>query len=359
MERLTQWPNDPIIQSLNAMKAQHVLYTWDYHHGQATRVVVGGLPPLRGATMAEKQAYFAEHCDFVRASLMQEPRGHKNMLGAVVTEPVTPDGDVGMLFLHPRGFFEMCGDSTFSGVAALIDSGMVRYSDANGERHIRLDTVAGRVDAHVQLKDGEPVAITFENVASYSLGERCLKINGLGEAPALLGYGGLTYAFVEARAVGIASLQSVDRDELLEIGTRVWQAARAQVQLPGYVGADRVGAPRPVDLITLWESLEGERGARVANFYAPQTTGRTPSGTGLSARVAIEVAAGRLRLGESYVHESLLGLRFTARPVRLNVLRADSGPPGVAPAVTARSFLMGTAQWVLHPEDPFRHGFIF
>jgi proline racemase len=114
-----------------------------------------------------------------------------------------------------------------------------------------------------------------------------------------------------------------------------------------------------VDLLTLWEPLPGECGARVANFYAPLTCGRTPSGTGLSARVAVEAAAGRLGEGETFVHESLLGLRFVARVARPAVPRAGGGPAGVVPAITARSFLMGTAQWVLHAEDPFRHGFIF
>jgi proline racemase len=341
------------------MRARQIIYTWDYHHGQATRVIVGGLPPLRGATMAEKQAYFAEHCDHIRASLMQEPRGHKNMLGAVLTDPATPDGDIGMLFLHPRGYFEMCGDSTFSAVAAVIDSGIVTCEGPDGDLSLKLDTVAGRVDVHVRLKEGEPIAITFDNVTSYRLGTQAINVEGIGAVDAMLGYGGLTYAFVEARAVGIASLTHVNRDELLDIGTRVWQSGRAQTRLPSYVGPDRIGESRPVDLITLWEPLEGERGARVANFYAPQTTGRTPSGTGLSARVAIEVAAGRLREGETFIHESLLGLRFMARPVKMNVSRADGGTPGVVPAITARSFLMGTAQWVLHAEDPFRHGFIF
>jgi proline racemase len=341
------------------MKARQIIHTWDYHHGQATRVIVGGLPPLRGATMAEKQAYFAAHCDHVRTSLMQEPRGHANMLGAALTDPVTPDGDVGLLFLHPRGFFEMCGDSAFSSVAALIDSGIILCPDPDGELTIRLDTVAGRVDAHARLKDGEPLAISFDNVASYSLGAQVIEVEGVGAVNALLGYGGLTYAFVEAREVGLPSLAAASREALLETGTRVWQSARAQILLPGHVGADRVGEPRPVDLITLWEPLDGERGARVANFYAPRTTGRTPSGTGLSARAAIEAAAGRLGEGETFIHESLLGLRFTARAVRMNVPRAGGGTPGIVPSVTARSFLMGTAQWVLHAEDPFRHGFIF
>jgi proline racemase len=341
------------------MRAQQIIHTWDYHHGQATRVIVGGLPPLRGATMAEKQAYFAAHCDHIRASLMQEPRGHANMLGAVLTDPASPDGDVGVLFLHPRGFFEMCGDSTFSSVAALIDSGIIGYDDPDGERAIKLDTVAGRVQVQVQLRAGEPVAITFDNVPAYSLGTQEISIEGLGRVEAMLGYGGLTYAFVEASALGIHSLKNLSRDELLEAGTRVLQSAREKCSLPSYVGPDRVGEARPVDLITLWEPLKDQCGARVANFYAPRVTGRTPSGTGLSARVAIEVAAGRLAKDESFVHESLLGLRFSARPVKMNLRHAGGGSPGVVPAVTARSFLMGMAQWVLHPDDPFRNGFIF
>src|SRR5262249_10960785 len=156
-----------------------------------------------------KQAYFAAHCDHIRTSMMREPRGHANMLGAVVTDPATPDGDVGLLFLHPGGFFEMCGDSTFSSVAALIDSGIIRCDDPNGERRIRLDTVAGRVDVEVRLNNGEPVAITFQNVPSYSLGSQSIHVNGIGAVQADLSYGGLVYAFVQASALGIRSLKDL------------------------------------------------------------------------------------------------------------------------------------------------------
>ncbi len=340
------------------MQAENVIYTWDYHHGQATRIIAGGLPPLRGTTMIEKQTYFAAHCDHIRASLMQEPRGHRNMLGAVLTDPVTDDGDVGVLFLHPRGFFEMCGDSTFSTAAMLIDAGIVK-GESDSERLIKLDTVAGRVEVMVIVRGGQPVAITFDNVPSYSLGTQSLNVAGIGSVEAMLGYGGLTYAFVEARALGIPSLKEANRDEVLDLGTRVLLAGREQTSLPSYVGPDRIGDARPVDLITLWEPLENDCGARVANFYAPGTMGRTPSGTGLSARVAIEVAAGRLAEGETFVHESLLGLRFSARPVKGQVPQHGNGLAGVVPSVTARSFLMGTSQWILNPDDPFRYGFIF
>ncbi len=337
------------------MRAKQIIYTWDYHHGQATRVIVSGLGPLRGTTMLEKQNDFRKRYDYVRCSLMQEPRGHRNMLGAVLTAPATDDGDMGLVFLSPQGYFDMCGDSTFSGVAALIDSGIIRHEDPDGVVLVKLDTVAGRVNAHVQLRAGDPLAITFDNVPSFALGPQVIQVEGAGGVEASIGYGGLLYAFVKARDVGIDSLQRSGRDNLLEIGTRVWQAARAQtsIRFPNPAEA------RPVDLITLWEPLDGERGARVANFYAPYTTGRTPSGTGLAARVAIEADAGRLAREETFSHESLLGLRFVARVVQDGIARPGGGAPGVIPSITARSFLMGTSQWILHPEDPFQSGFTF
>jgi len=341
------------------MRARQTLYAWDYHHGQATRVILGGLPHLPGDTMLQKQQVFIRDWDHVRTSLMQEPRGHKNMLGAVVTAPATTDGDFGLLFLSPQGFFDMCGDSTFSAVAALVDSGMAVYDDPDGEITIKLDTVAGRVDVRVALRRGEPVRITFANVASYDLGDVALDIPGLGQVRAMLGYGGLNYAFVEARSIGIKSLNDTLRDELLDVGTKVWRAARSSIHLPASVSPESAGNVRPVDLITLWEPLEGENGARVANFYAPHTCGRTPSGTGLSARAAIEAARGRLSPEVTFIHESLLGLRFTASPLDVDVASPPGYPSGCIPAITARSFLMGVSQWVIHPEDPFGSGFVF
>ncbi len=341
------------------MKAKQIIYTWDYHHGQATRVITAGLPPLRGADMQAKQEYFQAHHDHIRTSMMQEARGHRNMLGAILTDPATEDGDIGMLFLSPQGFFEMCGDSTFSATAALIDSGMFHCDTPDGNMLLKVDTVAGRVDVHVEIMNAEPVGITFDNVPSYSLGVQALGVPGYGEVETMLSYGGLNYAFVNAADLGIDSLCDFDRDKLLAVGTAVWRAAREQTSVPSYVGEDRLGAERPVDLITLGEPLTDVKGARVANFYAPNTTGRTPSGTGLSARTAIEVAAGRVSEGETFIHESLLGLQFKSVPKRVNVPAAELDVMGIIPAITARSFLMGTAQWVLHPEDPFTAGFVF
>jgi len=340
--------------------ARHVLQVWDYHHGQATRIVVGGCPPLAGATMAQKQAYLAEHYDHLRALICREPRGHRNMLGAFLTEPATPGCDAGVIFVHPDGYFEACGDSTFSVAVALVESGMVRRTEEDGEQLLRLDTVLGPVPVTVQVAGGRVRSVTMRSGWSHALGKASLEVEGLGSVYAELAWGGLLYAFVPAAAVGLRlgpDLDSPDRERVLELGTRLWQAARQRVRadVPG------VQAGRSVDLVTLYQDVDeagqelppGEAqpaGARVANFYAPRTMGRTPSGTGTAARVALLVRAGYLPLGAPFFHESPLGLRFTARAV-------VASTEGIVSEISTMSYCMGTATLVLRDDDPFREGF--
>lgn len=323
------------------MRARRLLYCMDYHHGQATRVVLAGLPFVPGEDMAARQAFFREHLDWVRGIVCAEPRGHTNMLGAVVLPPVRRDAHAGVIFLHPGGYFDMCGDSTFSTVTALVDSGMVPPRE--GDFEVRLDTVAGPVDARVRVSGGEVVEVTVANVPSYYLGSTELRVDG-GTVPAEVAYGGLVYAFVDAGAVGLAPLDRQARTRLLETGTALWEAARA-VEVAG----------RRVDLVTLGERLPGQARFRVANFYAPATMGRTPSGTGISARLALLLAKGELPgPGEGkaeVVHESILGLSFRARA------REVLPGGGVVPEVTARSYLMAVTHLVVEEDDPFPAGF--
>jgi len=323
------------------VRARRLLYCMDYHHGQATRVVLAGLPFVPGEDMAARQAFFREHLDWVRGIVCAEPRGHTNMLGAVVLPPVRRDAHAGVIFLHPGGYFDMCGDSAFSTVTALVDSGMVPPRE--GEFEVRLDTVAGPVDARVRVSGGEVVEVTLAGVPSYYLGSAELRVDGR-TVPAEVAYGGLVYAFVDAAAVGLAPLDRQPRARLLEAGTALWEAARA-VEVGG----------RRVDLVTLGERLPGPARFRVANFYAPATMGRTPSGTGISARLALLVAKGEFPgPGEEkaeVVHESILGLSFRAR--------AREVRPGgeVVPEVTARSYLMAVTHLVVGEDDPFPAGF--
>lgn len=340
--------------------ARHVLQVWDYHHGQATRIVVGGCPPLPGKTMAEKQAYLAERYDHLRALICREPRGHRNMLGAFLTEPATPGCDAGVIFVHPDGYFEACGDSTFSVAVALVESGMAPRQVEDGEQVLRLDTVLGPVPVRVELSGGRVRSVTMQSGWSHALGSVTLQVEGVGSVQAELAWGGLLYAFVPAAAVGLRlgpELDPAERERVLEAGTRIWRAAREQARadVPG------VQAARQVDLVTLYEDVDdagrvlmpgqgAPAGARVANFYAPRTMGRTPSGTGTAARVALLHQAGRLALGGRFYHESPLGLRFTASPV-------SATSEGVVSEISTMSYCMGVGTLVVRDDDPFEAGF--
>lgn len=334
------------------MRVHRSVTCWDYHHGQATRILVAGFPPVRGDTMAEKQVNFETSLGWLRKSLCIEPRGHRNMLGAVITEPVRPDSIVGVLFTQPAGYFSMCGDSAFSVACFLVESGIVAVR--SGETTIEMDTVAGPVRAELVISDGVCLSATIRNVPSYVVGTLQLELNGTSfSCP--LSYGGLTYALVPAAAMGLSSLRF---NKLDDQGRRAVLAAGSTA----LKAAQDAGGPKhslpPVDLVTLWEPLEDERGVRVANFYAAETMGRTPSGTGLSARLAWEHASGNLRQGEDFIHESGLGLRFVGRVAEECDAGAESaGKSAIVPSITARSYLMGIQQMMFIDDDPFRDGF--
>lgn len=337
------------------MRTQRTVTCWDYHHGQSTRILVSGHPHVTGQTMRDVQEAFRAAADDVRAALCQEPRGHRNMLGAVIVPPLRETSVTGVLFTSPDGYFDMCGDSSFSLGGYLADSGLVAPPGAgSGDVEVNVDTVAGEVGLRLRFADGELVSTTIGNVASSFVGRSTVELEGHGTIGVEVAYGGLTYAFVDARDVGLSTLLLSNLDEsgqreLIATGSAVWRASRSVRHLE-----------RPIDLVTLWEPLEDTVGTRVANFYASGTMGRTPSGTGLSAHLANEYALGRLGLGEAYVHESALGLRFTGMCVEATAAPGNETEPSAAevvPELAARSYLMGVNHVYFEHDDPFPAGF--
>lgn len=311
--------------------------------------------------MLEKQRDLAERYDYLRALVCREPRGHRNLLGAFITEPVTEDGDAGIIFIHPDGYFDACGDSTFSASVALLESGIVPRKTDNGEQIIRLDTVAGRVNVRATLRNGQVVSVAMRSLPAVSLGGKTINVPGIGEVTVDLAWSGLLYAIVTAEEVGaslgapgsgrIGAGSRERMEHLLDMGTRIWQVARSELtcRIPGGP------ADRSVDLVTLVHDIGdngagGPEGARVANFYGPRTMGRTPSGTGTAARVAVLHTRGCLPMGVPYYHESPLGLRFTARVV-------EAGESGVVSEIETMSYLMGISTLIVRDDDPFPEGF--
>jgi len=326
--------------------------TLDAHAGgEPLRVVTGGLPDLDGETVLEKRRYAREHLDEYRTALMWEPRGHADMYGAILTEPDTDAADFGVLFLHNDGYSTMCGHGVIALGVVAVETGLVEPTPP--VTTVGMDTPAGPVTAEVETApDGSPGSVTFENVPSFVVGTGCaVDVPGLGEVSYDLAFGGAFYAYCDAADVGL-DLETAGMAALVDAGRRV---------------KDRVAATREIthptepELGFLYGTIicgdsetEGVDSRNVCVF-ADGEVDRSPTGTGVSGRVARRAAAGDLEPGEAFVVESIVGSTFTGRyRERTSVGDSDA----VVPRVAGDAHLVGRSEFVFDPEDPLRDGFL-
>ena len=316
--------------------------------GEPLRIITGGLPPIPGETILAKRRYAREHLDRLRTALMWEPRGHADMYGCILTEPVTPDGTLGVLFLHNEGWSTMCGHGVIGLVKVGIEVGLLAP-----EPVVRLDTPAGRVTAFPRFgPDGRVLDVAFDNVPSYVVGlDRVVDVPGLGGVRYDLAFGGAYYAYVDAASVGVG-LAPADFRALIDLGTRIKQAVLV---------ADPPVHPFEPDLSLLYGTIfvspahDPAHHSREVCVFADGEVDRSPTGTGVSGRVAIHHARGELAVGQTMAIESILGTTFTGEMVA----ETTFGPyAAVVPRVTGTAFVVGRNELVIDPEDPLRAGFI-
>jgi proline racemase len=330
------------------LRAARVFAAVDSHtEGMPTRVITGGVGPLPGATMLDRKLHFEEELDDLRRLLMREPRGHSAMSGAILQPPTRPDADWGVLFIEVSGCLPMCGHGTIGVASVLVETGMVAVTEP--ETVIALDTPAGLVEVRVAVQDGEARSVTLRNVPAFL--ERRDAIVELEEGPLVydLAFGGNFYAIVDAAAAGVEVAPEHAR-ELIEAGARVMDAIEA-ADRPVHPEDDRIAGVRHVIF-----TAPGRHGAdaRAAVSIHPGWLDRSPCGTGTSARMAQLHARGELALDTPFVHESVIGTRFTGRLVAATEV---GGRPAVVPEITGRAWITGMGQYLLDPTDPFPAGF--
>ncbi len=318
--------------------------------GEPLRVITGGLPPIPGETILAKRRYAQTHLDSLRRLLIFEPRGHADMYACIVTEPVTPDGDLGVLFLHNEGFSTMCGHGIIGLMTVLLETGALR---AHGpETVVKLDTPAGRVTARARLRDGRVAGVAFENVPSfvYAL-EQSVEVPGIGQVRYDVAFGGAFYAYCRAGNLGVRLVPEEFR-RLIDIGMAVKRSV---------VAALAIRHPIEPDLGFLYGTIitgppQGP-GAQSRNvcIFAEGEVDRSPTGTGVSGRLAIEHARGRLAVGQPFVVESLIGTTFTGRILRTGAVGEFTA---VVPEVEGTAYITGRSEFVVAPDDPLKTGFI-
>jgi len=331
------------------VRAARSIAAVDSHtEGMPTRVVVGGVAPIPGATMLERKLHFESELDDLRLLLMREPRGHGAMSGAILQPPTRADADWGVLFIEVSGCLPMCGHGTIGVATVLVETGMVDVREP--ETVVRLDTPAGLVAARVAVQDGRARSVTLRNVASFlHATDREVDVPGLGRVRYDMAFGGNFYAILPAASVGL-EVDPARAGELVDAGLALIAAIDA-ADRPTHPEDERIGGCAHVVF-----HAPGRDGAdaRAATSIHPGWLDRSPCGTGTSARLAQLYGRGQLAVGDTFVNESVIGTRFTGRVAEETTV---GGRPAIVPEITGRAWITGMGQYLLDADDPFPAGF--
>lgn len=331
--------------------ANHTFFCIDAHTcGNPVRVVAGGGPPLVGASMSERRQHFLKEFDWIRTGLMFEPRGHDVMSGSILYPPTRDDCDVGILFIEVSGCLPMCGHGTIGTVTVMIERGLVRPKTPGT---LRLDTPAGLVIAEYEQVGDYVESVKLTNVPSF-LHSRDVKV----EMPEMGGtitcdvsYGGNFYAIVEPQP-HFRDMADFTAGDLVRLSpllrSRINQVIKvAHPDNPTIKDVTHVqwtGTPR-----------DPKAQGRNAVFYGDKAIDRSPCGTGTSARLAQRWARGQLKIGDTYVHESIIGSLFTGG-VKSETKVGDH--PAIVPTIAGWARVTGLNTIFIDDRDPYRHGFV-
>ncbi|MBB5985857.1 4-hydroxyproline epimerase [Sphingobium lignivorans] len=328
---------------------KHVFFCIDGHTaGNPVRLVAGGAPHLRGATMAERRLDFLERFDWIRTGLCFEPRGHDMMSGGFLYPSPSPDADIGIIFIETSGSLPMCGHGTIGMLTFGLENGLITPATPG---KLRVDVPAGRLDVDYEV-DGDRVSfIRFRNVASY-LAEAGIELDvpGLGPITLDIAYGGNFYAIIEPQG-RYEGLDGMSASQLIELSRTIRSMVREKIEPvhpeePSIRGVNHV----------MWTDKPKGEGAhgRNAVFYGEKAIDRSPCGTGTSARLAHLHAKGLLKPGEPFVHESYICSRFTGR---IEEVTTVGGKPAIIPSIQGSAISTGFNTIWIDRSDPFWHGF--
>jgi trans-L-3-hydroxyproline dehydratase len=343
--------------NMNSPKDWEPPETWlritaiDAHaEGEPLRVILEGYPELEGDTILERRQYARDELDHLRTALMWEPRGHADMYGCVITPAVSETADFGVLFLHNEGYSTMCGHGIIAVTKVVLETGMLPM--VAPETVVKIDTPAGLVTARAKITSGRISRVAFENVPSFVVAlNEAVEVPGIGRVSYDLAFGGAFYAFVQAADVGLTCIPDHFR-ALIEKGMAIKRA----------IMEDRaVEHPYDADLSFLYGTIfiappvAEDVHSRNVCIFADGEVDRSPTGTGVSARLAIHHERGELAIGQPIIVESIIGSRFTGRIART----AEYGPyKAIVPEIEGTAHITGRSEFVIDPDDPLRHGFL-
>lgn len=318
--------------------------------GEPVRIVTSGYPPIPGRTILEKRAHVRDTLDHLRKLLVFEPRGHHDMYGVIPVEPSLPGADMAVLFTHNEGYSTMCGHAVIALGRYAVDTGLVAAVEP--VTTVNIECPCGMVVASVEVEGGKAGAVSFESVPAFLLaGDRDVALPDGRSVRFDIAYGGAFYALADCRQFGLAFGASPARD-FVDAATALSEAVRRE---------HRIEHPDAADLGFLYGSIltdggdGAERPTRNVCVFADAEVDRSPTGSGVTARLAAMHAKGEVRAGERRTFESIAGSRFTGEVAR----QTACGPyEAIVAKVRGRAFYSGKAEFTLEPDDELGKGFL-
>ena len=317
--------------------------------GNPVRLVAGGGPLLHGKNMSEKRQHFLKEFDWIRRGLMFEPRGHDMMSGSILYPPSDPANDSGVLFIETSGCLPMCGHGTIGTVTIAIEEGLVIPKTPG---ILNLEVPAGLVRIEYKQEGKKVKSVKIRNVKAYLAAENITAdCPDLGELKIDVSYGGNFYAIVDPQP-NFSGLENFTADQLIswsrELRVNINKKYKfVHPENPTINGCSHI----------LWTGkvIDPNSTARNAVFYGDKAIDRSPCGTGTSARLAQWYAKGKLKPGQDFIHESIIGSKFIGRIEEVTEL---NGKPAIIPSVEGWAKIYGYNTITIDPEDdPYAYGF--
>ena len=329
--------------------------------GEPGRVITGGVPDVPGRTMFEKKTYLEQHMDWLRKLMLREPRGYPAANCNLLLPPTDPRAQAGYVIMEQVEYPPMSGTNTICVVTALLEEGIVTATEPISR--LTLESPAGLIQIEAEVRNGKVKAVTFENVPAFAVHlDATVKLPQFGEVSVDVAFGGMFYVIADAAQFGL-ELKPDRGGEIARVGRMLTEAARDQLPVvhpenPGIRGVTiaELTAPPENPKAVAKNAVVVSTGA--LDWNRPDTwTGaldRSPCGTGTCARMAVLHAKGKLRTGEAFPHEGILGTVFTGKILRETKVGNVSA---IVPTLTGSAWITGRAEYVVDPDDPFPEGF--
>ncbi|MCF6093679.1 proline racemase family protein [Microaerobacter geothermalis] len=330
------------------IRFSHYIQTIDSHTmGEPTRIITGGAPRILGKTMMEKKLYMESELDWLRKLLMSEPRGHKDMFGAILTEPCDETCDLGVVFMDSKGYLNMCGHGTMGTVTTAINTGIMKPKPV-----IRLDTPAGVVECKVKIENDTVKEVSLKNVPSFVLYQDIdIDLPEIGKITMDIAFGGSIFGIVDAAQLGL-KLMMEEHQQLIYFGKLIMTEANKQVK----VAHPLIPQINKIDLVE-FSLLSNKPGIHYRNVvvFGNGQIDRSPCGTGTCAKMASLYQKKKLALHVEFVHESIINSTFVGKLLDVQQVGKYQA---VIPQITGSAWITGMHQFIIEKDDPYPEGFL-